>query len=120
MTRNRFAVCDVKDLPPGERLLVEVDDRDGVDSDRADLADAEICLFNVDGDLFALGARCAHRGGPICKGDRTDEIVVCPWHGWEYDIETGAHLGAADARLPSYPVAIEDGTVYLAMESSIE
>jgi nitrite reductase/ring-hydroxylating ferredoxin subunit len=100
MQSDRIAVCDVAALPPGERLLIEVDD-------------AEVCLLNVDGDRFALGATCAHRGGPICKGKRSDGTIACPWHGWEYDIATGEHLGAAEASLPAYHPTAEDGTVYL-------
>jgi nitrite reductase/ring-hydroxylating ferredoxin subunit len=116
MSASRIAVCDIEELPSGERLLVEVDDE-------------EICLLNVDGDLFALGARCAHRGGPICKGELRDPAsedddsgshdlaVVCPWHGWTYDVETGGRVGPTDHSLPAYPVAVEDGTVYLVVES---
>jgi nitrite reductase/ring-hydroxylating ferredoxin subunit len=116
MPDSRIPVCDIEDLPPGERLLVDVDDE-------------EICLLNVEGDLFALGARCAHRGGPICKGElrgltsedddsgSRDLAVVCPWHGWTYDVETGGRVGPTDHRLPSYPVTVEDETVYLMVGS---
>jgi nitrite reductase/ring-hydroxylating ferredoxin subunit len=100
MTSDRIAVCELQELPPGERLLIEV-------------RDTKLCLFNVEGDCLALGATCVHRGGPICKGERNDETIACPWHGWEYDLTTGAHLGAADASLPTVPVTVENGTVYL-------
>ena len=65
----------------------------------------EIGIFNVDGNLHAVLNRCPHRGGELCKGDvlgfvnaerpgevrldATVKFIVCPWHGWEFDIETG-------------------------------
>lgn len=115
MSRDRLEVCDVAELPPGERLLVEVDDED-------------VCVFNVEGELFALGARCAHRGGPICKGElgagshdnRTDGdelTVTCPWHGWAYDVETGRRIGPTDHSIGSYTVHVDNETVYLLVDS---
>ena len=67
--------------------------------------------------LYAWENRCAHAGGPVCQGklmnrvverldagkrslgdDFSDELhIVCPWHGYEYDVRTGEH--PADSRL---------------------
>jgi nitrite reductase/ring-hydroxylating ferredoxin subunit len=112
MPQDRLEVCDVEQLPPGERLLVEVDDK-------------AVCVLNVEGELFALGARCAHRGGPICKGElgadrRTDGdelTVTCPWHGWTYDVATGRRIGPTDHSLGTYSVLVENETVYLVVDS---
>ncbi len=64
-----------------------------------------LALFNVAGRLFALENRCLHQGGPLCRGrvggaqlpsepgryryDPDRPVVMCPWHGWEYDLESG-------------------------------
>ena len=117
---GRVAVCPADDLGPGESALASV-------------GDTTVCVRNVDGEYYAIENECAHQGGPICKGKVAPELVgtfeepgervreehgerlavACPWHGWEYDLETGAHLGVEDIALETYPVVVEDGTVYL-------
>ena len=53
-----------------------------------------IALFRCDGQLFALDGLCAHQGGPVAQGtlgktDGGNHCVTCPWHGWQYELETG-------------------------------
>jgi 3-phenylpropionate/trans-cinnamate dioxygenase ferredoxin subunit len=41
--------------------------------------------------------------------------IACPWHGWEYDLETGqSFMGAAQAGVRSYGVAVHPGGQLLA------
>ena len=88
----KYIVATVDEIPPGSRKLLE-------------LAGRAIGIFNIDGEFFALRNRCPHQGGPLCEGklsgliestrpgeynySRKDEIVRCPWHGWEFDLRTG-------------------------------
>ncbi|XP_037829934.1 Rieske domain-containing protein isoform X2 [Kryptolebias marmoratus] len=55
--------------------------------------DADVCLFYVKGEFFAMDARCAHSGGPLCEGDieEADGVlqVFCPWHDYNFDLRTG-------------------------------
>jgi nitrite reductase/ring-hydroxylating ferredoxin subunit len=84
----------------------------------------EIGVFCKDGAFYAYSNYCLHAGGPACEGlminrvvdligpDRTylgqafgDEMhFVCPWHGWEYDIETGECAGDRKLKLRKYDV----------------
>jgi nitrite reductase (NADH) small subunit len=80
----------------------------------------EVAVFKLDGEFFAYLNHCPHMGGPACQGkmiakveeiiavDRTSKgmmfsktkmHVVCPWHGFEFDIRTGVHPGNTRARL---------------------
>ncbi|AEN07573.1 Rieske (2Fe-2S) iron-sulfur domain-containing protein (plasmid) [halophilic archaeon DL31] len=108
-------VASTDDVGVGERRLVEVGGR-------------EIAVFNVNGEYHALANYCVHQGGPICEGkvsgavleedgeliwDREDEFVSCPWHGWEFEIESGEHITNKKYRLPQYEVVVRDGTIYL-------
>ncbi|MFC6989718.1 Rieske (2Fe-2S) protein [Haloplanus sp. GCM10025708] len=109
-------VASADDLPPGDRLVVDVENR-------------EIALFNLDGDYYGLSNYCVHQGGPACEGrlggllvetddelryDRRGEIVSCPWHGWEFDVKTGSHVARPDQyRLPTYEVLESDGDLYV-------
>jgi nitrite reductase/ring-hydroxylating ferredoxin subunit len=49
-----------------------------------------VALFNVAGAYHAIDAICLHRGGPLAEGALRDCIVTCPWHGWQFDVTTGA------------------------------
>ncbi|MBN3309723.1 RFESD protein, partial [Amia calva] len=54
---------------------------------------SDLCLFHIRGEFYAMEARCAHSGGPLCEGDieEADGVlqVFCPWHDYDFDIRTG-------------------------------
>ena len=106
------------------------------DRDRKVVAqgDLEIGVFLVDGEFYAYENRCAHQGGPVCQGrilNRVEEVlaedktsmglkwsdedvhIVCPWHGYEYNLKTGRHPGHKAARLRPFEVRLKDGEVYV-------
>ena len=62
----------------------------------------------------AFPARCPHSGGPLGSGWVADGAVVCPWHRFAFDIETGQCRNAGYA-IRSYDVKIEDGRVWIAI-----
>jgi nitrite reductase/ring-hydroxylating ferredoxin subunit len=113
-TSQRVYVGSGERVPEGGRLVV-------------DIGDKTIGIFRFEGKLYAWENRCAHQGGPVCQGKiipRVTEViepggesrgfafdesrlhVVCPWHGFEYDIKTGVHPGRPAARL--IRVAVEE------------
>jgi nitrite reductase/ring-hydroxylating ferredoxin subunit len=94
----------------------------------------EIGVFRVDGQFYAWENNCVHQGGPICQGkilgkveevlaaDKTskglkfsdsDIHIVCPWHGYEYNVKTGRHPGDKNVRLKPYEVKVKNGDVYV-------
>ena len=96
--------------------------------------DLEIGVFRLGDEYYAWESNCPHMGGPICQGriiNRVDEVldderrskgfrfvdedvhVVCPWHGFEFNIRTGAHPGDAKTRLKGFEVELRDGAVYV-------
>ena len=96
--------------------------------------DLEIGVFRLDGEFYAWENHCSHQGGPVCQGkilakveevigaDRTshglafskDKVhIICPWHGYEYNIKTGRHPGDKNVRLKSFPVKVAGGDVYV-------
>jgi nitrite reductase/ring-hydroxylating ferredoxin subunit len=106
----KHVVAKVGEIADGERLLVTIQNR-------------SIGIFNVNGKFYALLNRCPHRGAELCRGSVlgrldadgpgelrwTDEryMLQCPWHGWEYDLETGRSY--FDSSVRPYPVAVEEG-----------
>jgi nitrite reductase (NADH) small subunit len=72
----------------------------------APAGNGEVAVFNLDGELVAVEARCLHRGGSLADGLVGDGVVTCPLHWWRYDLRTGERLGAPDLRLACYPVRL--------------
>ena len=96
----------------------------------------EVGVFKLGGEFFAYENVCPHIGGPACQGkiiakveesvlpDRTSAgmefsktkiNVVCPWHGFEFDIRTGRHHGNARYRLKPIKVRVEGGDVIVSL-----
>lgn len=96
-------VAREEDITPGSALRVFV-------------GETPIAIFNVEGELFAVGDTCSHEDFSLAEGDvdETGEActVECALHGARFDLRTGAAL-SLPATLPvgSYPVWIEEGVV---------
>jgi nitrite reductase (NADH) small subunit len=101
----------------------------------------EVAVFKLGGEFFAYLNHCPHMGGPACQGkmiakveediaaDRTSKgmtfsktklHVVCPWHGFEFDIRTGIHPGNPKARLRRIKVAVTGGDVVITVPDARE
>ncbi|MCI4353551.1 MAG: Rieske 2Fe-2S domain-containing protein [Thermoplasmata archaeon] len=75
---------------------------------RIDFKGTPVAVFNVGGELRAIDARCPHRGGPLEKGLVAGITVTCPWHGSQFDLQTGlVTRGPAPVGVHSYPVHVE-------------
>ncbi len=48
-----------------------------------------VCVVNRDGVYAAIDNLCPHRQGPLDEGWLEDGRVVCPWHAWAFDPQTG-------------------------------
>ena len=59
-----------------------------------------IAIFNLSGRFLTIENQCPHKGGPLCDGIVSGTRVVCPLHGWRFDLETGM---AVRASLPASP-----------------
>lgn len=70
---------------------------------------SNIAVFDASGALYAVDNRCLHIGNPLDDGPVADGCLVCPWHGWRYDLRTGEHLTMFGRRrgLRTYPVRQE-------------
>jgi nitrite reductase (NADH) small subunit len=74
----------------------------------------QIAVFRLrDGSLRAIDAVCPHKGGPLADGLADDRVVVCPLHGYTFDMCTGAESGGAQMSVRSYPVSTVDGAIVL-------
>jgi nitrite reductase/ring-hydroxylating ferredoxin subunit len=70
-------------------------------------------VFLVGERCYVTDARCPHNGGPLQQGwIRRGRELVCPWHWYSYDLESGQCRTAGGYRLGCYPVAERDGELY--------
>jgi nitrite reductase/ring-hydroxylating ferredoxin subunit len=75
------------------------------------VGEVAIALVKVGGVVYALGNACAHRGGPLGRGYLDGKNLMCPLHGWAFDISTGECHDIPEARVPRYETRIEDGQI---------
>ena len=79
--------------------------------------DIEIALFKINNEVFALSNICPHQQTHlIYDGFIEDEFVVCPAHGWKFNLRNGKKDSGSNG-LDSYPIKISDGKVYIKVHS---
>ena len=93
-------ILNVDDLPAGQTTIVTVKGRD-------------IALANADGEFFALENTCPHRGGQLGDGTLNGCDVVCPLHGWDFDVRTGISRYNPADRVQTFPVRVKNGAVQI-------
>ena len=70
-----------------------------------------LAVFHVDGAFHVTDNMCPHRGGPLGEGDLDGETVICPWHGWEFNVKTGHCVKNPSGNIKSYQTAVEEGEI---------
>jgi nitrite reductase (NADH) small subunit len=72
-----------------------------------------VCLANVEGRLHALDNWCPHRRAPLGQGTLEGDAVVCPWHAWAFDTDTGEVLPPERGRVDVYDVRVQADEVWI-------
>jgi nitrite reductase (NADH) small subunit len=114
--KQRHVICTRDELAPGT-VRIET------------IAGAQIGVFNVAGSLYAIRNVCPHALGPICLGEVSgtllpsavgtfeygmeNRVLRCPWHRFEFDLDTGKSLSNWRGALRMYDVSIEGEDVAL-------
>lgn len=109
------------ELADGRRIMVDWTGR-------------EVCVFEYESRFHAFENKCLHQGGPVAEGKILGKVecilddqkrtlgerfsdseihLVCPWHGWEYDLETGCSATIPGGRLRRFDVRVDGQNVYL-------
>jgi 3-phenylpropionate/trans-cinnamate dioxygenase ferredoxin subunit len=100
---NYVDIGPANEVDNGERLFVEIDGN-------------AIVVFNLLGEMFAIGDVCSHDDGPLGDGEVNGYEVVCPRHGAKFDVRTGkARSLPAVVNIPSYPVRVREGQIEIGL-----
>jgi 3-phenylpropionate/trans-cinnamate dioxygenase ferredoxin subunit len=93
------------ELPPGGKLLVDLDGR-------------AIAIFNVEGAYYAIDDICTHDGGPLAEGDLEGAEIRCPRHGARFDVRTGQALCfPAFEPVDTHAVEIRGEDIYVELDA---
>jgi nitrite reductase/ring-hydroxylating ferredoxin subunit len=63
--------------------------------------------------MRVVSGDCPHRDGPLGHGALHGYTLVCPWHGWEFDVRTGECSAGIDCRVGAYAVEVRDGEIWI-------
>lgn len=94
-TSGWVRVCDVDEIAEGRARIARLPGGD------------RVAVFRHQGALSAISNACAHQNGPLGEGRIIDCLVTCPWHGFQYDLRTGASPAPFTEKVPTYAVAVE-------------
>lgn len=116
MAKKQAFACQAEEVPCGRPKIVRV-------------GKLSIGIYRTPDGFHALLNVCPHRGAPLCEGvvcgttkptderefvyHRENEIVRCAWHGWEFDIRTGASLVDPKVKARTFPVTEEGGNLFV-------
>lgn len=95
----KHELCKTQDIPDRGSLVVPFFGR-------------ELHVYRADRSIRAAANICLHFGGPL---ECAEGKFICPWHGAEYDMTTGASLAGPaprGARLMFLPTIVEGDALY--------
>ena len=97
---TRVKMARLSDLQPGRMVEKRIRAR-------------RIAVVNYDGRIHAFEGDCKHMKASLSQGKIENGVIVCPWHSWRYDLESGQCLTLEKLWLKKYEVEIADGDVYV-------
>ncbi len=70
-----------------------------------------IAVFRDSARIAAVTNLCAHQNGPLGEGRVIDGCITCPWHGYQYRLETGCAPAPFAEKLATYRLRLRDGVI---------
>ncbi len=90
--------------------FIEVARSDEVSTGRATvrtIGERRIALYHTATGFFATDNTCPHRGGPLGDGDLLGNEIVCPWHFFGFEVDSGRCAGNPEMCVATYEVRID-------------
>jgi nitrite reductase/ring-hydroxylating ferredoxin subunit/DMSO/TMAO reductase YedYZ heme-binding membrane subunit len=90
--------CAVADIPENRARIVC-------------LSGERVAIFKYDGKISAVSNVCQHQNGPLGEGKIVSGCITCPWHGYQYQPDTGASPPPFGEKVPTFQVRVKRGRV---------
>ena len=105
--RNWIKIADT----PGEIIFPENNIA------RIHLQEKLICVVKTAGGFKACAQKCPHAGGDLSDGylDKRNHIV-CPVHGYRFNLDSGRDNNGEGYFLKTYPIKISEDGIFVALE----
>ena len=72
-----------------------------------------VAIFRQKNTLHAISNVCQHQNGPLGEGKIVNGCVTCPWHGFQYVLETGKSPAPFTETVPTFDLKIIRDAVYV-------
>ncbi len=98
-------LCKISDIKQGKAKSFIIDD-------------LEIAIINLDSKFFALSNVCPHQHTRIVNNTEAiieGENIVCPMHGWTFEIKTGKPVYGS-GKLKCFEVEIRNDEIWIKLE----
>ncbi|AEH36640.1 Rieske (2Fe-2S) protein [Halopiger xanaduensis] len=95
------------------REVVALEDLEESGRELASLDGTPVAVFHHEGEVRAVNNRCPHMGFPLVEGTVDDGILTCHWHHARFELSCGDTFDPWADDVPTYPVEVRDGTVYV-------
>ncbi len=92
--------CAVADIPENRARIVC-------------LSGERVAIFKYDGKISAVSNVCQHQNGPLGEGKIVFGCITCPWHGYQYQPDTGASPPPFVEKVPTFNVHVKNGRVFV-------
>jgi nitrite reductase (NADH) small subunit/3-phenylpropionate/trans-cinnamate dioxygenase ferredoxin subunit len=91
-------------IPDGEGKSLQID---GVD----------VAVFRDGSEIYAMDDHCPHAGAPLGAGGLNNGHVICPFHGWVFNMKTGACPTAPNRPVQTFQTRIDSGEGFVKVSS---
>lgn len=95
-----IAACRVDEIAPNKARIIPV-------------GGERVAVFKYDGKISAVSNVCQHQNGPLGEGRVVDGCITCPWHGYQYEPDTGASPPPFTEKVPTFNVRIDRDQVWI-------
>jgi nitrite reductase/ring-hydroxylating ferredoxin subunit len=75
----------------------------------------EIVVLRVGDEVHAFDNACPHQGNPLVEGELLGDVLECAYHGWRFDLATGACL-AGDEPARRYDAELAGGELRIYLD----
>jgi len=78
------------------------------------IGSTRICVVLNNENILAIEDKCSHNGESLSKGivNYVGE-VICPWHGYRFNLKTGRESAERSRDLATYPVKENEEGVFI-------